>query len=67
VSLPTADSGYDYATYAPAGTRCAECRHVIGKDQVVRRTTAERVSGPPVEVSHRHFDGECGPVSEGEA
>ncbi|GGW18668.1 hypothetical protein GCM10018980_58540 [Streptomyces capoamus] len=64
--LPTADSGYDYATYAPPGSKCAECGHAIGRDQVVRRTTAERASGPPANVSYRHFDGECGPVARGE-
>lgn len=49
---------YDYATYAPPGTKCATCEQPIGKDQVSRRTTTERQSGPPA-VVYRHFPEDC--------
>jgi hypothetical protein len=53
VSLPTVDSEYDYATYAPPGTKCTKCGQDIKRDQVARRST----DGD--ETTYRHFPEDC--------
>jgi hypothetical protein len=51
-------SEYDYATYAPPGTRCAACGQCIEPDQVARRATTDRTSAGPA-MSYRHLPKDC--------
>jgi uncharacterized protein with PIN domain len=45
----------DYVTYAPDGSRCADCNKEIRRLEPCRRFTAERQSGSPAAV-YRHFE-----------
>ncbi len=43
---------FDYATYAPPGTNCADCNKPIKSTQVARRTDSPN-------VTYRHFPEDC--------
>lgn len=53
--MQTRDETDEYTTYAPAGSRCAECDRQLKPLIPVRRAQVERQSGPTL-LLYRHFE-----------